>query len=177
MSDKPTPDDAPVPVGDNEPQPVPVPPPPPAANSKDEEPQPVPVPIPPPSPESDDEEPQPVPVPVPPAPKPPEEDLLDPISLIDESEMDPASTKKVGNVSSESMRKTDFKREMNITGTGATRFRVFHSKISEVPLVAMENNINNWMEENQVEVKQASQLVATLEGKRSEENMFIMIWY
>jgi len=151
-------DDALNPQEDNEPQPVAVPP----IELEFED--------------DDNDEGDFTPVPIPP-PTPVKEENLGAISLIDEGEMDLTAKKKVGAKSTEGLRKTEYKREMNITGTGATRFRLFNSRIADVPLAAMEGNINEWIDENGIEVKQASQMVATLEGKRAEENIFVMVWY
>jgi hypothetical protein len=74
-------------------------------------------------------------------------------------------------------RKTDFKREMNITGQGATRLRIYFTRIAVAPLQIMENHINDWIDEEGIDVKHVNQTVAMLEGKRAEQNLFIMVWY
>ncbi len=118
---------------------------------------------------------QPVPVPVPsPVPK---EDAFEAISLVDETDVDSDARMTAAGQANVSARKTDFKREMNITGNGATRCRVFNSRIAIAPLQSMENTINDWIDENGIEVKQISQTVATLEGKHAETNFFITVWY
>ncbi len=72
---------------------------------------------------------------------------------------------------------TDFKREVNITGDGATRCKLFHSKISAVPLEYMEKQVNEWLDQRDVEVKFVSKVVGVMEGKRPEPNVILTIWY
>jgi hypothetical protein len=70
-----------------------------------------------------------------------------------------------------------FNRPMNNDGSGATRFRMFHSKISLAPLQNMENHINEWIDSDQIEVKHVGHLIGTMEGKRPEPNLLVMVWY
>ena len=70
---------------------------------------------------------------------------------------DQSSTKRsYGTGLAQAMGRFQFKRPMNLKGTGATRCRVFHTKIAEAPLQVMENHINEWIDSEQIEVKQVS---------------------
>lgn len=137
-------------------------------------PQPVPVPFP------DDDEPQPVPV-SPPTSSAAEDD--EPIALVDitegETQTEAAGFKrKIAGAAARGLtHKAEFKREMNLTGKGATRVRLFYSKIADGPLLHMETMINDWIDEEGIEVKHVGQVIGTLEGKRAEPNLIIMIWY
>ena len=70
-----------------------------------------------------------------------------------------------------------FKRPMNLNGTGATRCRVFHSKVAEAPMHVMENNINEWIDSEQIEVKQVGHCIGLMQGKTTEPNIVIVVWY
>ncbi len=120
--------------------------------------------------------PQPVPVPAPEEPQSVEEEELSAISLVDEVDLSEDAHMETGG-SSGLQRKTEFKRDMNITGNGATRCRIFNARVAANPLQLMENNINGWIDENGIEVKHVCQTLATLEGKTSEPNLFVMVWY
>jgi hypothetical protein len=70
-----------------------------------------------------------------------------------------------------------FKRPLNLTGMGATRCRLFHSKIAVSSMEYMENQINHWIDSEEIEVKSVAQVVGVLEGKTAEPNLIITIWY
>jgi len=73
--------------------------------------------------------------------------------------------------------KQAFKRPLNLTGAGATRVRLFHSKIALTPLDHMIQTINEWLDGEQIEVKCIHQVIGTMEGKRPEPNVIITVWY
>lgn len=73
--------------------------------------------------------------------------------------------------------KVQFKRPLNVTGQGATRFRIFHSKIALTPLETMEQKINQWLESDNVEVKQVGHVIGVMEGKIAEPNLLVLVWY
>lgn len=146
------PDEEPLPLeADDEPVPVPVP-----SNTKSGEPQPQKVELPCRKEVSDQK-----------------------ISLVDNfDESAPTKRKAFGSAAAMADgHKQGFKRQLNNNGTGATRCRVFHSKIQENPLQHMETVINDWIDEEGVEVKHATQCIGTMEGKRSESNLLVMVWY
>ncbi|MBN1943733.1 MAG: hypothetical protein JW849_10615 [Phycisphaerae bacterium] len=140
---------------------------------------PQPVPVPPPG-----DDPQPVPVPVPP-PAPKRVDDDEPIALVDLEEWEKPDEggsgvmkKRVAGAEARGLtHKVQFTREMNLTGQGATRVRLFYSKIADGPLLHMENMINEWIEEEKLEVKHVGHVIGTLEGKRAEPNLIVMVWY
>ena len=76
-----------------------------------------------------------------------------------------------------SQKEQQYKRALNLTGQGATRCRVFHSKIAEAPLEFMQNQINEWLDSDQIEVKHVGHVIGTLEGKTPMPNVIIMVWY
>ncbi len=138
------------------------------------EPQPVPVP----PPGETGSGPQPVPVP-PPSAKPLEEE---PISLVSEKEVHPPSSatpiKRVAGAAARGLsHKVEFNHSMNLTGQGATRVRLFYSKIADGPLLHMETLINDWIDEEGIEVKHVGQVIGTLEGKHADPNLILSIWY
>ncbi len=135
------------------------------------EPQPVPVPVPPPIPNGDEDS-EPVPIPV---PAPIEEP--DPIALVEDFDEAAPTKRKAFGTGTGSDHKTDFKREMNITGKGATRCRLFTSKIGQGPLTHMEEMINEWLDGDDIEVKHVGHVIGTMEGKRAEDNVLVFVWH
>jgi hypothetical protein len=103
----------------------------------------------------------------------------EPIRLVDHAESgDTASgVKAFGAAAGRAHRERQFQRPLNKTGTGATRCRVFHSKISEASLEYMQGQINEWLDAGEIEVKQVGHLVGTLEGKTPTPNIFVFVWY
>ena len=73
--------------------------------------------------------------------------------------------------------KSDFRRPVNLTGAGATRCRMFHTKIAVGPMEYMQKQINDWIDSEDIEIKQINQVVGVLEGKRAEPDIFITVWY
>jgi len=41
----------------------------------------------------------------------------------------------------------------------------------------MIDQINEWLDENEVEIKFIGQVVGTMEGKTPEPNLIVTIWY
>ena len=74
-------------------------------------------------------------------------------------------------------KKTEFKRPLNLTGAGATRCRLFNSKITVAALDHMVAQINEWLDGEKVEVKCVDQVIGTMEGKKPEPNVIITVWY
>ena len=143
-----------------------------------DEPQPVPVPVPPPA-AGGEGEPKPVPVPVPVAKK----DVTDEPIQLDEFEDDddsPTQRRTFGAGAGQTVGfdvKTEFRRKLNLDGSGATRCKMFHSKIADAPLKHVESMINEWADENDVEIKFVTQTIGVLEGKRAEPNLLMFVWY
>ena len=72
---------------------------------------------------------------------------------------------------------TAFKRSLNVTGHGATRCKVYYSKVSPPSLEFMENQINQWLDSEQIEVKQVTQVIGIMEGKTPVPNLIVTVWY
>lgn len=102
----------------------------------------------------------------------------EPLSLVSggaESTSEGIGLKTIG--ATESIAATKFSRPLNVNGAGATRFRIFHSKISIAPLENLEHSINEWIDGSKIEVKHVGHLIGTMEGKRPEPNLLVMVWY
>ena len=108
-------------------------------------------------------------------------DDAEPISLVDESDSDGAP----GGASMVHQRGTGlkksqeltFKRSVNLTGSGATRCRLFYSRIAVESLENMQNRINEWIDDNDIEIKHVGQELAVMEGKNPKPNLMITVWY
>jgi hypothetical protein len=102
----------------------------------------------------------------------------EPISLVessDDSAAEGLALKTIGAAAN--VTETKFTRPLNADGSGATRFRIFHSKISLAPLENLEHSINEWIDGDKIEVKHVGQLIGTMEGKRPEPNLLVLVWY
>ena len=101
----------------------------------------------------------------------------EPIRLVD-SEGEPSSQLRAfGAAALAGGHEEKFSRPLNVTGQGATRCRLFHSKISLTPLEHMEQTINEWLDSEKIEVKHVGHIIGTMEGKRPEPNLVVMVWY
>lgn len=74
-------------------------------------------------------------------------------------------------------RAAEFKRPLNLTGAGATRCRVFNSKVTVAAIDHVVSTINEWLDSNQIELKFINQVVGVMEGKTLEPNLIITVWY
>lgn len=70
-----------------------------------------------------------------------------------------------------------FKRKLNIDPVGATRCRVFFSRISPPSLAYMENQINQWVDAENVDIKHVSEIIGVMEGKLPQPNLIVTVWY
>ena len=105
----------------------------------------------------------------------------EPISLVEESDSDGASdgvsmVRQRGTGLRKSQEVT-FKRPLNLTGAGATRCRLFYSRIAIESLENMQMRINEWVDENDIEIKHVGQDLAVMEGKNPKPNLIISVWY
>ena len=104
----------------------------------------------------------------------------EPISLV-ESEESPdfsaGGVKTFGVTGGAGTEKREYKRPLNTDGSGATRCRMFHSKIAVASLEFMENQINEWLDSDRIEIKHVGHVIGTMEGKRPEPNLLVMVWY
>lgn len=74
-------------------------------------------------------------------------------------------------------KRIDFKRKAVNTGSGAVRCRMFHSKIAESSMEHMQDQINTWLDDENIDVKHVGHMVGALEGKHTEPNIIVMVWY
>ena len=108
-----------------------------------------------------------------------EEEEEEPEGLVDESEATGGGAVRAFGASAAGQveHKEQFQRQLNLTGQGATRCRVFHSKVALNSLEFMENQINEWIDSDQIEIKHVGHLIGTLQGKTPEPNLIVMVWY
>lgn len=104
----------------------------------------------------------------------------EPISLVETLEEDTsgASKRKLGGEGiTHADKKLDFKRPVNVTKQGATRCRLFHSKVALSSLQFMENQINEWVDGDEIDIKHVGHVIGIMEGKIPEPNFIVMVWY
>ena len=89
---------------------------------------------------------------------------------------DASKIRRIGGVG-DTVRKSDFKRSLNVNGSGATRMRLFSSKLSATSLAAMERQINEWLDTEKAEIKAVSSEIGTMQDKIREENLILCLWY
>ena len=72
----------------------------------------------------------------------------------------------------------NFKRALNPTSRGASRMRTFHAKLSDAAMTYLEQQINEWLDENDdAVVKFCNTTIGVVEGKRHEPHLIINVWY
>ena len=91
----------------------------------------------------------------------------------------PGAVRAIGSAArlGTSVSKATFKRPLNINGQGATRCRVFRTRIAGAALDFMENQINQWLDAEKIEIKHVGHVIGTMEGKTPEPNVIVMVWY
>ncbi len=106
-------------------------------------------------------------------------DELEPLPLAEEGDSDRSASKiqAFGRSALASKTQQQLNRSMNLTGTGATRCRVFHSKITVASIDHMAGQINEWLDESDIEVKHVAEVVGVMEGKKNEQNLILTVWY
>jgi hypothetical protein len=100
----------------------------------------------------------------------------EPIGLVESNSTGESQVRQFARLGEKTGTK-EFRRPLNLTGNGATRCRVFHSKISDASLKVLEQQINEWADSEELEIKQVSQTIGTLQGKSAEENLIVTVWY
>jgi hypothetical protein len=115
------------------------------------------------------------------APLPLEPEELEPLPLEDEA---PVGTSAPASASIKAFgghqaghAEVKYRRGLNITGAGATRCRIFHSKLTVAALQHMTGQINEWIDAGDIEVKHISEVVGVIEGKTLEPNLIVTVWY
>lgn len=112
-----------------------------------------------------------------------EEDETDiPISLVEDEEVGAGQqqVRAFGGAASKmgATHKDDFQRDLNNTGTGATRCRIFHAKLAPTSLEFMEKQINDWVDADAtIDIKQVGHSIGVMTGKTSEPTLIVTIWY
>ena len=101
----------------------------------------------------------------------------EPITLVETEEAQAGALRAFGAAAGKKRKAVELKRPLNVTGQGATRCRMFHSKIALASLENMETQINTWVDDEEIEVKHVGHVIGIMEGKRSEPNMLVMVWY
>ena len=90
----------------------------------------------------------------------------------------PAGVRTFGSVAAKTeQHKIDYKRPVNADGTGATRCRLFCSKVAYSSLQHMEHQINEWLDSEKIEIKHVGHVIGVMEGKTQEPNMIVLAWY
>ena len=71
-----------------------------------------------------------------------------------------------------------FKRALNAQSHSATRARTFHSRLTTSAMEFMDQQINEWVDSHEdIEVKFCTSTVGPVEGKRTEPNLIVTVWY
>ena len=121
-----------------------------------------------------------------------DDDMLKPIAFADDEESDSGggdeeelSSSRIqvasGSILGGGSGKWDdehLKRKLDPTSIGASRCRMFHSKLNEGAIEFMTTNINEWLESSpNVVVKFASSTIGVFEGKHAEPNLILTLFY
>jgi len=111
-------------------------------------------------------------------------DDKDTLELVDEGELKQSGRKvitafgsetAVGNAAIDDSAMT---RPLNKTGQGATRIRVFHTRLNDGAAAFMAQSINQWADSDpDIEVKHSATTVGVWEGKHPEPHLIITVWY
>lgn len=71
-----------------------------------------------------------------------------------------------------------FKRAATMDLSGAIRCRMFHCRLSDGAIDFMQNQINEWMDENDnIAIKYAISNIGLFEGKHTEHNLILTLFY
>ena len=71
-----------------------------------------------------------------------------------------------------------YQRKLDPRSTNATRCRTFHAKLSAAAIDFMNNQINEWLDGNpEIYIKNATSCIGPFEGKHTEQNLIITLFY
>ncbi|MBI4719576.1 MAG: hypothetical protein HY763_17410 [Planctomycetes bacterium] len=71
-----------------------------------------------------------------------------------------------------------FHRPLSPAQAGATRCRTFHAKLSAAAIDFMNNQINDWLDNNEkIVIKFATSTIGPFEGKHTEPNIIVTVFY
>ena len=105
----------------------------------------------------------------------------EPISLVEGSDSDDAgdglSKVRQRDLGLKQSHEITYKRAMNLTGAGATRCRLFYCRVAVEAIENMQERINKWIDDDDIEIKHVSQALAVMEGKNPKPNIVITVWY
>lgn len=103
----------------------------------------------------------------------------EPISLVEPADKAAgiSSVRAFGAAATQAAVSAQFTRPLNVTGSGATRCRMFHSRIAVAPLEYMQKQINEWIDGEKIEVKHVGHVIGIMEGKVPEPNLVVVVWY
>jgi hypothetical protein len=103
------------------------------------------------------------------------------VSLIDEAELAQSGRKVItafGGGTQRKLDETQLQRAIQKTGTGATRVKIFHTKMNDGAVEFLALSINEWVDHNpDVDIKLVQSTVGTWEGKHPEPHLILTIWY
>lgn len=116
-----------------------------------------------------------------------DDDALAPISFDDDETYEPKpdlSSSRIHGATAATLGQTGlwnesrFRRALVGMDQGATRCRTFHSKLSAAAIDFMNNQINDWLDGNeQILIKFATSTIGPFEGKHTEQNLIITLFY
>lgn len=73
---------------------------------------------------------------------------------------------------------SQFKRPLAPNAAGATRCRIFHSKLNDGALAFMTEQVNHWLDGNpEITVKATTSTIGVFEGKHSDPNLILTVFY
>lgn len=108
---------------------------------------------------------------------------VEPVALVDEVEVEQSGRKisALGSSGLAEQKLTDeskLTRPIRSTGAGATRVRVFHTKMNDGAVQFMTQTINEWIDSHpEIDVKFVDSTVGVWEGKHAEPNLILSVWY
>ena len=116
------------------------------------------------------------------------DDVFEPIEFDDDddissdSSVEDLSSSRIHSATSMGMAaawdESKYKRPLQPGIDGATRCRTFHCKLSEGALEFMMNQINEWLEANEeIVIKFSNSSIGPFEGKHTEQNIIITVFY
>lgn len=113
-------------------------------------------------------------------------DVLEPIPL-DDDDIGGARVETSDSVvalASDQMNKASawddsrFTRKLDPSAPGAIRCRLFHAKLSEGALEFLNNQVNEWLDQNdQITIKFVNSTIGMFESKHTEPNLILAIFY
>lgn len=105
----------------------------------------------------------------------------EPLTLVDEQEFEQSGRKMeaFGEKAKTPVHpEVVYHKALQKTGSGATRVKVFHTKLNDGAVEFMTHLINEWVDSNpDVEIKNSQTTVGVWEGKHAEPHLILTIWY